>query len=83
MPCGYSEKCTTSIEVVEISAVGKDNRTIILASKFVEEPKTSVKKYDRKERKTINVECPQIVTIYNKHMGEVDLSNSTIGIGIV
>lgn len=80
-PRGYSEECNATVEGVNISAIGwKDNRIVSLASTFVgKTPETSVKRFDRKEHKNIQVDCPDIVTVYNRHMGGVDLLDSLIG----
>ena len=32
-----------------------------------------VKRWDGKEKKMIEVQCPEIINQYNKHMGGVDL----------
>lgn len=68
---GFSEECVTTIDGVEIRAVTwKDNKVVSLASTFVGKyPEKLVKRFDRKERKTVQVDCPEIVTVYNHHMG--------------
>ena len=48
-------------------------RPVILASNFCSAiPISSCKRFDRKERKKIDIPCPQIVREYNAHMGGVD-----------
>ena len=50
-----------------------DNRAVQLSSTHTGiEPLTTVRRWDRRERKYIEVECPRIVTEYNEHMGGVD-----------
>lgn len=78
---GQSIEFVTNIEGVEISTVSwKDNKVVNLASTFVGElPKTVVKRYDKTQKKYIEVERPQIVGEYNRHMGGVDLIDSIMG----
>lgn len=42
-------------------------------------PTSEVKRYNRKEKKFIDIQCPKIVRVYNKHMGGVDLMDANIG----
>ncbi|KAF2879011.1 hypothetical protein ILUMI_27162, partial [Ignelater luminosus] len=41
--------------------------------------KTKVTWYNRKEKKTEDVDCPNIIREYNRHMGGVDLLDSNMG----
>ncbi|XP_068086621.1 piggyBac transposable element-derived protein 3-like [Anabrus simplex] len=77
-PRGTCEECVAKVDSVDVSAVAwKDNKVVTLMSTFVgSEPTKKVKRFDRKERKTIQVDCPKIVIVYNLHMGGVDLLDS-------
>ncbi|KAJ8938650.1 hypothetical protein NQ314_011389 [Rhamnusium bicolor] len=60
--------------------VWKDNKLVTFLSTFAGEvPKTTVKRYDKKEKKSIEIDCPFIVKEYNHHMGGVDLLDSNLG----
>ncbi|GFN83840.1 PiggyBac transposable element-derived 4-like protein [Plakobranchus ocellatus] len=54
-----------------------DNRKVDLISSFIgSHPMGKVKRYDKKAKETIEVDCPAVVEKYNKNMGGVDLLNS-------
>ncbi|KAK3768972.1 hypothetical protein RRG08_054822 [Elysia crispata] len=54
-----------------------DNRTVDLLSSYIgPEPLTKVKRYDKKQKSMISVECPAVVIEYNKFMGGIDLHDS-------
>ncbi|XP_039292535.1 piggyBac transposable element-derived protein 3-like [Nilaparvata lugens] len=60
--------------------VWKDNKAVTMLSTFSgTEPVTKVKRFDQKEKKEISVPCPNVISIYNSHMGGVDLLDSLIG----
>ena len=51
-----------------------DNRAVMLSSTHVSiNPVTSVKRWDRTKKRSVDVTCPAIVHEYNTHMGGVDL----------
>ncbi|XP_039278703.1 piggyBac transposable element-derived protein 4-like [Nilaparvata lugens] len=68
---GFSEECSTIYEGVEITAVGwKDNKTVSLASSFVGKgPVSKVRRFDRKNHVSVDIERQVIVKVYNRHMG--------------
>ncbi|XP_049772936.1 piggyBac transposable element-derived protein 1-like [Schistocerca cancellata] len=76
----YSEEYITTVDNVDISSVlYKDNNIVCLLSTFVGElPKSEVIRFDRKKREHRMVQCP-VVSVYNSHMGNVDLLDSNIG----
>ncbi|XP_049948076.1 piggyBac transposable element-derived protein 3-like [Schistocerca serialis cubense] len=56
-----------------------DNSVFTLASTCEGvEPVSFVKRYSAKEKKTVQVQGPQIITAYNKHMGGVDRMDENI-----
>lgn len=78
---GISHEYVATVDGVDIaSIIWKDNKYVTLISSFVgKKPLTNVKRFDRKEKKSIEVECPNIISEYNKHMGGVDLLDSMMG----
>lgn len=53
-----------------------DNKVVQLSSTHVDaEPISSVKRWNRREKKFVNVQCPAIVEEYNSFMGGVDSFN--------
>ena len=50
------------------------NRSVTVLSSFDSvKPMKNVKRYDRKEKKFIEDQCPAAIAYSNKHMGGVDL----------
>ena len=78
---GTSHEFVATIDGVDISSIiWKDNKLVTLASSFVgKNPISRVKRFDRKEKKTIEVDCPRIISEYNRHMGGADLLDSLMG----
>lgn len=76
-----SSECLAGVDGIPVTAVQwKDNRMVTLLSTFVgKEPVSEVQRYDKKLKKRIPLKCPEIIQIYNKHMGGVDLLDSIIG----
>lgn len=51
-----------------------DNSAVQLSSTHTAvEPMTSLKRWDRKQHKYVDISCPAVVQEYNSHMGGVDL----------
>ncbi|XP_060800724.1 piggyBac transposable element-derived protein 3-like [Amyelois transitella] len=78
---GSSEEWVANVDDTEIATImWYDNKPVVLSSSFVgREPVHQVKRYCKKAKKYIYVDCPQIVKIYNQHMGGVDLLDSFLG----
>ncbi|KAG8201208.1 hypothetical protein JTE90_019847 [Oedothorax gibbosus] len=58
----------------------QDNKTVQMLSTFAgKSPVKDVSRYDRKTKSRISIPCPQVIQIYNKHMGGVDLHDSLLG----
>ena len=50
-----------------------DNKVVLMGSNtHGVKPTFEVQRYDRKEKKHINVKCPQLIKSYNECMGGVD-----------
>ena len=50
-----------------------DNRTVLVGSNVHGvEPANTVSRYNRKEKRYVEVKCPRLITVYNKNMGGVD-----------
>ncbi|XP_051948067.1 piggyBac transposable element-derived protein 2-like [Xyrauchen texanus] len=68
------------VDRVEVRAVKWfDNRGVIVASTFASaQPVSFIERWDRKQRRKVSVECPSIITLYNKFMGGVDALDALI-----
>ncbi|XP_022823361.1 piggyBac transposable element-derived protein 3-like [Spodoptera litura] len=58
-----------------------DNKAVTLISSYVGvEPVGTIKRYCKDSKTKVDVQCPQIVKEYNKHMGGVDLADMLISL---
>lgn len=78
---GSSWEYICNFDGVDVTSVAwKDNKNVFLSSTFAGElPKGKVNRFDKKQKKKIEIECPNLVFEYNRHMGGVDLFDSLIG----
>jgi len=67
---GTFEEQQAVVDRVEVRAVKWfDNRGVIVASTFASaQPVSFIERWDRKQRMKVSVECPSIITLYNKFM---------------
>lgn len=81
VPRGQYEEYVTSLDGVDITAVSwKDNKQVVLTSTYVgAEPAEKADRYDKKEKRKIQINCPKLVKEYNIHMGGVDLMDAHLG----
>lgn len=65
---------------IPITSLWKDNKFVSLISSYVGLlPTTKARRYCRAENKKIEIDCPNVITEYNRFMGGVDLLGSHIG----
>ncbi|CAG4993290.1 unnamed protein product [Parnassius apollo] len=66
---------------IDVATVAwKYNEVINLASSFAGEiSEDKVQRYDSKNKRYVNIDCPNIVREYNRHMRGVDLIDSIMG----
>lgn len=78
---GDAVEMVTTVEGVDVSCVAwLDNKQVMLMSSFAgKNPESNISRFDRKKKQTIQISCPHVVKIYNKHMGGVDLLDSHMG----
>ncbi|XP_057685429.1 piggyBac transposable element-derived protein 3-like isoform X7 [Corythoichthys intestinalis] len=56
-----------------------DNTGVIVASTFASAlPVSNIQRWDRKLKREVSVECPRIISLYNKFMGGVDALDGLI-----
>jgi len=75
---GKFRELVVDIEGVDVSCViWKDNKYVVLLSTYAGSlPTHEVQRYDRKAKKKVAVQCPDVVREYNMHMGGVDILDS-------
>jgi len=78
----FAEKVARVDDNVQLSVVRWfDNHPVTFLSSFVgAQPVTNARRWDRSAKADKQIPCPQVVTIYNRHMGGVDLLDSLIGL---
>jgi hypothetical protein len=59
------------------SVVWKDNKIVSLLERI--QPIDTINRFDKKSKRVIKIDCPNIIKEYNRHMGGVDLLDSLIG----
>ncbi|CAB3235368.1 unnamed protein product [Arctia plantaginis] len=67
---GFSEEWVADADGTDVVTVlWYDNKPVVLSSSFVgQQPSQSVKRYCKKQKKYIQVDCPQVVKTYNQHI---------------
>lgn len=78
---GFSAEFVANMDGIDISnVIWKDNKVVTLVSSFAGElPKSQVRRYDKTNKRHVNIDRPYIVGEYNRHMGGVDLIDSIMG----
>ncbi|XP_046987167.1 piggyBac transposable element-derived protein 2-like [Schistocerca americana] len=81
MARGASVERVATVDGVDISnVVWKDNKSVMLLSTLAgQQPIHEAGRYDKKTKSRTTIPCPQIIKLYNKHMGGVDLLDSIMG----
>lgn len=75
---GTLEEQQVVVDNVEIRAVKWfDNRGVIVASTFAQ-PVSNIERWDQNLKQKVTVECPSIISLYNKFMGGVDALDALI-----
>lgn len=80
-PRGTTAHCVSKVRGIDIVAVTwKDTKILSLLSTFAAvDPVVKVSRFDRKQKKRVKVDCPNIIKVYNRHMGGVDLLDGLLG----
>lgn len=89
-PRGFSSEFVGTAYGVSISTVlWKDSKSVRLASTYVgvepfdrsdpSQQQSKAARFDRKQKKYIEIDCPEIIKEYNSHMGGVDLMDGLMG----
>lgn len=56
-----------------------DNSVVTMISNHLSvEPMSTAKRYNRKEKKEVNIQQPNVIKVYNKYMGGVDLHDNGV-----
>ena len=78
---GDSIEMVTTVEEVDVSCVAwLDNKQVMLMSTLAGiNPVSEISRFDRKKMQTVQISCPNVVKVYNRHMGGVDLLDSHLG----
>jgi hypothetical protein len=79
---GSMAEYTTDVDGVTITFVQwYDNKVVNLLSTYVgTEPRIKVMRWFSAQKARKEIDCPQIISIYNQHMGGVDLLDSLMGL---
>ncbi|KAG6461481.1 hypothetical protein O3G_MSEX012654 [Manduca sexta] len=79
---GYSEEYVADVNGIDVSTVAwKDNKIVSLASTFAgQKPESDVRRWDKQNSRYVNIKRPNVIGEYNRHMGDVDLLDSIMGI---
>lgn len=79
---GFFVEKVATIDDVRVSAITwYDNKPVNMLSTYVgSKPTTRKRRYCKKDKRYIEINCPQAIEVYNKHMGGVDLLDSMLGL---
>lgn len=79
-PRGYSAQVVCNKNKLAV-VKWHDNKVVTMISSFVDSyPMEKIKRYSKTDKKRVDVDCPQLVKLYNKHMGGVDLADIIISL---
>lgn len=81
VPRGSYHENITTYEGLDLAATSwKDNKQVLLLSTYVgSQPIENIDRFDKKQKRTVQISCPRVVKEYNAHMGGVDLMDSYLG----
>ncbi len=79
---GFYNEFASTIDGVDMRLVKwADNKCVHLLSDFASvSPMGTCKRYDKRKREIVEVQCPSIVRTYNSFMGGVDLMDSLVAL---